>query len=329
MRRLLYHPLWTHLFAFGYLLVAGWVLYGAWSRQPQMQQHIPLQFDFNGYPIREGSRYELLAIPVVMLLYLLCSVLLDELWARQERRKTFNWLSLLDELIIGVMVGLLWGYLVAYFTKGFDKMIFHLPWTTMLLAAGVAVAGAAVLELLRPWNPYPDRMEGEDAAAIRQEIAQRVRLRERWVHWEAQNNAWINAAMIIASAVMLTGAVLSYKLEPLAAAMLVVSAVAVVLLLVGGMRTTVTPDRIEIRIGLIGLRIFRLPLGKIAEAKAHDFSPLREFGGYGIRWNGKTTAFFFRGNRGVLLRTVAGKQYLIGSDRPQRLAAVIGAAKEQ
>jgi len=171
-------------------------------------------------------------------------------------------------------------------------------------------------------------VEIEDMPAIRAEIEQRIRRHERWVHWEAQNPAWMSAAMIAASAVMLAGAALSYKLEPFAAILLAGSAGAVVLLLAGGMRTVVSPKEMEIRLGLAGLRVFRLPLEAVAEVKVHQFAPLREFGGYGIRWNGKMMAYYFRGNRGVLLRTNAGKQYLIGSDHPERLAAVIEAAKQ-
>jgi len=323
MRRL-YHPLWTHFFALAALLMTAYMLLHVWPRLPAS---IPLQFDFNGNPIRQGSHWELLGIPAVMLFYLLVSVMLDELWARQERRKTFNWLSLLDELIIGALAGLTWGYLSAYFTSGFGMTTFHLPWIPMLLAAGVAVAGAVILELLRPWTSFPAQVVIDDMPAIRAEIEQRIGRRERWVHWEAQNPAWMSAAMIAASAVMLASAVLSYKREPFTAILLAGSAAAVVLLLVGGMRTIVSPKGIEIRLGLVGLRVFRLPLGAVAEVKVHEFAPLREFGGYGIRWNGKTMAYYFRGNRGVLLRTDAGKQYLIGSDRPERLAAVIEAGK--
>ncbi|MHB9107445.1 MAG: DUF1648 domain-containing protein [Armatimonadota bacterium] len=323
MRRL-YHPLWTHFFALVALALTGYML---WRFLPQAPERIPMQFSFGGQQIRLGSRWELLGIPVIMLFYLLGSIFIDELWARQEREKRFNWLALIDELLLGGLAGLVWGYIVAYFTKGFGLMVFHLPWASIGAMAGVAVIGAVILELLRPWNPFPHQIETEDASAIHKEIAQRTRLRERWVHWEAQNPAWMSAAIIIASAVMLGSAILSYKLEPFAAAVLAISAVLVVLFLVGGMRTTVTPEKVEVRIGLVGLRVFSQPVSKVTEAKAHDFAPLREFGGYGIRWNGKTTAFYFRGNRGVLLCTTAGKQYLIGSDRPERLAAVIGAAK--
>ena len=37
--------------------------------------------------------------------------------------------------------------------------------------------------------------------------------------------------------------------------------------------------------------------------------------------------YFFRGNRGVLIETESGKKYLIGSDHPERLAAVLDVAR--
>jgi hypothetical protein len=38
-------------------------------------------------------------------------------------------------------------------------------------------------------------------------------------------------------------------------------------------------------------------------------------------------AFFFRGERGVKIRFRDGRQFLIGSDHPERLAAAIAAAR--
>jgi hypothetical protein len=59
--------------------------------------------------------------------------------------------------------------------------------------------------------------------------------------------------------------------------------------------------------------------------ETHEFSPLRDFGGYGIRANKGMSGYFLRGNRGVKLTTANGKKYLIGSDNADRLAAVISA----
>ncbi len=100
------------------------------------------------------------------------------------------------------------------------------------------------------------------------------------------------------------------------------------LLCYGGLRVSVTSERVEVRLGMIGLRLLRVPSSELAASEVRAFSPLGEFGGWGIRYNGRMWAFYWRGTRGVELRTKAGKQYLIGSDHPERLAAAITAARE-
>ena len=64
---------------------------------------------------------------------------------------------------------------------------------------------------------------------------------------------------------------------------------------------------------------------RIAEAGLHEFAPLKDFGGYGIRFNREMKAYYLRGTRGVLLTTTGGKKYLVGSDHPERLLAVLQA----
>ena len=94
-------------------------------------------------------------------------------------------------------------------------------------------------------------------------------------------------------------------------------------LIYGGFRTLVTREAVTLRMGLLGIRLLRLKTSDIASADLHNFSPLKDFGGYGIRFNKEMKAYFLKGDRGVKITTRAGKKYLVGSDHPERLAAVI------
>jgi len=49
--------------------------------------------------------------------------------------------------------------------------------------------------------------------------------------------------------------------------------------------------------------------------------------GYGIRFDSEMQAYFLKGDRGVLVSAAGGKRYLLGSDHPEQLAAVIDAAR--
>ncbi len=71
-----------------------------------------------------------------------------------------------------------------------------------------------------------------------------------------------------------------------------------------------------------------IPLADIISYEARQYRPLREYGGWGIRFSPhKKRAYNMRGNRGVELKLTDGTQLLIGSQRPEELASAIGTAK--
>ena len=57
---------------------------------------------------------------------------------------------------------------------------------------------------------------------------------------------------------------------------------------------------------------------EIARVEIVDYSPLREYGGWGYRisFNG-STALNIRGNKGIKIFSQNGKQFLIGTQRPE------------
>jgi hypothetical protein len=56
----------------------------------------------------------------------------------------------------------------------------------------------------------------------------------------------------------------------------------------------------------------------------YKYSPLREFGGWGIRFApGKKRAYSVSGNKGVELELSDGMHVLIGSQRPEELTQMI------
>lgn len=94
-----------------------------------------------------------------------------------------------------------------------------------------------------------------------------------------------------------------------------------------GMNTEVTRDAITVRFGLFFTCYRkRFPVSDIHAAHPVDYQPLRNAGGWGIRFGrfeGKPCRFLnVRGNRGVFLETT-GKPYIIGSQQPEALCAAI------
>jgi hypothetical protein len=88
--------------------------------------------------------------------------------------------------------------------------------------------------------------------------------------------------------------------------------------------TTVTKDSVSVRYGF--LYETRVPLTEVALAEAVEYSPLREYGGWGIRGSRRRRALNARGNQGVLLTRTDGTTLLVGSQRPRELLDALARA---
>jgi len=84
----------------------------------------------------------------------------------------------------------------------------------------------------------------------------------------------------------------------------------------------------EVRRDGVYIRFFPVTHQKIAfedimECEARTYSPIKEFGGWGIRYGRGGKAYNVSGNRGVQLELSNGKRLLIGSQRAEELARAI------
>ncbi len=87
------------------------------------------------------------------------------------------------------------------------------------------------------------------------------------------------------------------------------------------LRTTLYADELEV---LFGKRTrFRIPLRNVEHAWARIYSPLWEYGGWGIRERVDGKAFTIRGNEGVQLVMRSGQRVLVGSENAEELARQI------
>lgn len=87
----------------------------------------------------------------------------------------------------------------------------------------------------------------------------------------------------------------------------------------GGLLVELHRDRI--RVGLGNGKLFKktIAYGEIEGLRSVTYRPLREFGGWGVRFSGSKQAWTARGNQAVVLEMGAGKELYIGSDHPRRL----------
>jgi len=250
------------------------------------------------------------------------TVLLDELWARQETRKRFNALSLLDEFVLSLMVGIQSSLLVAATN---EPSFYRISWGMIALTVGGAVLLGVLAELKRPFRASAVRPVVDDnhsTEAFRKHLIERVKGGETVVFWDVQNPryvAWLSIGVPLVLWAS-SGFLIRESVWPA-----IMNGVIGLLLLFyyGGQRTRVNRAGITIRYGLTGIRIFCCRFDEIADIRIRSFAPLAEFGGYGIRARRGTTAYFLAGGEGVQLNLLNRRSALIGSSNPERLASAI------
>ena len=66
-----------------------------------------------------------------------------------------------------------------------------------------------------------------------------------------------------------------------------------------------------------------IPFADIRSVEARTYSPLKEYGGWGIRGWGQKKAYNVMGNEGVELKLSNSQQIMIGSQKAQELALAL------
>lgn len=318
MSRRWIHPLWTHIPASVILVGFAIISLSSLSNWPD---RVPLRIAWSGVPATWGTPWTAFGLVLgIGSLFLALTVLVDELWARQESLKRFNVLSLLDEFAIAFLVTIHTAFL-----RG--QSVYRLPWGWLLLVVGGAMLVGVWLEMKRPYRASDELPAVPDTAAFRKHLEALLEKGERIVFWDVQNPkyvAWLSLGLPLA---LWTAAFFLFQTDPWAA-VLEVAAGILFLLFYGGQRTRVTREGITIRYGFIGFRIFRCRLSELSSVRVRTFAPLADFGGYGIRISKGVTAYYLFGRTGVQLELIHRRSALIGSQHPERLAAVIEALRE-
>jgi hypothetical protein len=330
----LHHPLWSHLPAIGLLGYGVAAVAGAWP----LADRVAVHFGLAGRPDRWGSPWEVLCVTFSLMAGLIVlSAFLDEKWARQETRKTFNWLSLVDEAFTGLIVAMIASWL-DYVRQ--DLPEWNIPWITVAVFCGSAMAVAVVLELFRPCRPEDRPAPTEDNSELQSLVAMQLREGQSWVYWESQNPLYVS---LLSLALCLIGVAETLIMVcfggPWYIVIMTALLAAVGLILYGGLCVEFSRGTLTVRLGLLGIRLLRAPLSDIETVEVQAFRPLQEFGGWGLRygrpqWSRQgdrrrgVWAFYFRGSRGVKVVRRDGRVYLVGSDHPERLMAVIRAAAD-
>jgi hypothetical protein len=94
------------------------------------------------------------------------------------------------------------------------------------------------------------------------------------------------------------------------------------------MTTTVSRDLLVVRYWPFVTR--RIPVVEIGSFAACQYRPIRDFGGWGIRWAGKRgMAYSMYGKEGVQLELRNGHKILVGSQQAAQLETVLKRAQSE
>ncbi|MFC2008128.1 DUF6141 family protein [Chloroflexota bacterium] len=93
--------------------------------------------------------------------------------------------------------------------------------------------------------------------------------------------------------------------------------------------TEVRSDGIHIRFFPFHLSFRKIATEEIRGFEACTYSPIKDYGGWGIRFGRKGKAYNISGNRGVQLELSNGKHLLIGSQKPEELAEALSLALDK
>ena len=100
-----------------------------------------------------------------------------------------------------------------------------------------------------------------------------------------------------------------------------------VMVYTAGLTTEVRGDGIHIRYIPFHRKFRTMPLEAIQSYGARTYRPLKEYGGWGIRYGSGGKAYNVSGNRGVQLVLLSGRKILLGSQKPDELVSAIDKAK--
>ena len=91
------------------------------------------------------------------------------------------------------------------------------------------------------------------------------------------------------------------------------------------LETVLKTEGIYVRFVPLHSKAHFYPWNSLSHCYLRQYSPLKEYGGWGIRYSpfGKGTAFNISGNKGLQLETTAGKKILIGTRRSEQITAVL------
>ncbi len=90
-----------------------------------------------------------------------------------------------------------------------------------------------------------------------------------------------------------------------------------VFFLIAGLETKIQSDGIYVRFFPFHIQYKKYPWRQLSEVYVRKYSPIREYGGWGLRGMRNNRAFNVSGNQGIQMLMHDGRKLLIGTRKPE------------
>jgi hypothetical protein len=143
---------------------------------------------------------------------------------------------------------------------------------------------------------------------------------QRFTQW------WIWGLLLGSSAIVLVTIYQQVSTDAVSSSLwlaLAVTLLALGLFLSMRLETQLHREGIRVRLFPLHLRHREIPWSAIEKAYLRTYSPIREFGGWGLRFGPKGKAYNVSGNQGLQLELRNGKKLLIGTQKSEELRIIL------
>ena len=154
---------------------------------------------------------------------------------------------------------------------------------------------------------------------------------QRFTQW------WLWLILLIAAAMPIFGLIKQLQAEhPFSDAednvgiliSLFIMAAVGVLFLIMRLETQISETAISVRFFPFHLKFLQFPWSEVEQVYVREYSPLSEFGGWGLRYGLDGKAYNVSGNQGIQIVFKNGKKLLIGTNKPEEAAAALKQIQE-
>lgn len=157
--------------------------------------------------------------------------------------------------------------------------------------------------------------------------ARRVELPdERKVYYEEEqpfDQAWLWGLMGIETLVVLLPLILMKVGLPIIALSACIMLLTLVLMASLKLKTRIDDQGVHFKMNVIHWKEQTIPWSDIEQIYVREYSPLAEYGGWGIRYSRQGRAYNVRGNFGIQIVKKNGKRVLVGTQCPDEVAIAL------